>query len=651
MSTIDVLLVANRGEIAIRVMRTAKALGMTTVAVYSEADVDAPHVRAADLAVCIGPAPVGESYLAVERILDAAARSGAQAIHPGYGFLSENAAFAERCAAAGLIFVGPPPQAIRLMGDKVQAKLRMIDAGVPTAPGYHGSTTDGDRLADEAARIGYPLLVKASAGGGGRGMRIVRDAQSLAAAVASASSEAQGAFGSGEVFLEKLVVGARHIEIQVFCDSHGGAVHLGERECSVQRRHQKIIEEAPSPVVDAELRRAMGDAAVAAAQAIGYVGAGTIEFLLDDDRNFYFLEMNTRLQVEHPVTEQVTGHDLVAWQLRVAEGARLPVVQAEIELRGHAIEARLYAEDPHAGFLPQTGDVLRWRPATAACTRIDAGIREGQAVSPFYDPMLAKLIGTGTTRAEAIRAVRTAVKDSVILGVTTNRAFLLELLGSDAFAQADIRTDTLDDRYRDAPPARTPPSRLAWAVAALARHGVLSPSGDGWRSAGEYAAHVELVCGEVKRTVRVAAQPAHRFAIEISGNPGFVLDLHDVVDGRVVIEDSGVRRSLDVAVRGREVFVDDAGFAHAFIEPSATARAEEAAAGDGKVRSPMGGRVVRVEVAVGDRVTKGQTLVVVEAMKMEHRVVASQDGVVRMLGVTPGAQVVARAIVAVIENE
>jgi len=651
MSSIDVLLIANRGEIAVRVMRTAKALGMTTVAVYSEADADAPHVRAADLAVGIGPAPVGESYLSIDRILDAAGRSGAQAIHPGYGFLSENAVFAERCAAAGLIFVGPPPHAIRLMGDKVQAKLRMIDAGVPTAPGYHGSTSDGERLATEAARIGYPLLVKASAGGGGRGIRIVREAESLAGAVASASSEAKGAFGSGEVFLEKLVVGARHIEIQVFCDSKGGAVHLGERECSVQRRHQKIIEEAPSPVVDAGLRKAMGDAAVAAAKAIGYVGAGTIEFLLDDARQFYFLEMNTRLQVEHPVTEQVTGQDLVAWQLRVAEGDRLPLEQSQIELTGHAIEARLYAEDPHAGFLPQTGDVLRWRPATAACTRVDAGIQQGQVVSPFYDPMLAKLIGTGSTRAEAIRAVRAAVRDSVILGVTTNRGFLLELLGSDAFANAEIRTDTLDDRYRDAPPPRTAPSRLAWTAAALVRHGVLAPANDGWRNGGEYASHVDLVCGDVKRSVRVVSKATRRFEIEMTGEPAFVVGVHDATDGRIALEHDGVRRTLDVVVRDREVLVDDAGFSHAFVEPSAASRAEEAGPGDGKVRAPMGGRVVRVDVATGDRVTKGQTLLVIEAMKMEHRVVAPADGVVQMLGAEAGAQVIARAIVAVVAAE
>ncbi len=649
MTRIDVLLVANRGEIAARVMRTAKAMGITTVAVYTEADAAAPHVRAADRAVCIGAGPVADSYLAVDRILDAAARTGAQAIHPGYGFLSENAAFAERCAAAGLVFVGPPPQAIRLMGDKVQAKLRMIDAGVPTAPGYHGGIEDSTRLAAEAERIGFPLLVKASAGGGGRGMRIVRSAGELAEAVASASSEARGAFGSGEVFLEKLVVGARHIEIQVFCDSHGGAIHLGERECSVQRRHQKIIEEAPSPVVDAELRATMGAAAVAAASAIGYVGAGTVEFLLDDDRNFYFLEMNTRLQVEHPVTECVTGQDLVAWQLRVAEGGRLPLVQSEVALRGSAIEARLYAEDPYAGFLPQTGDVLRWRPSDAACTRVDAGIREGQVVSPYYDPMLAKVIGTGATRAEAIRAVLAAVRGSVILGVTTNREFLLDLLASDAFAGAEIRTDTLDDRFRSAPPARPEPSPAVWATAALGRCGALaSGAAEVWRSSGDYPANVELQWGTQRRTLRVAPRGRGRFAVTLPDLAVLEVAVGERADdGRVALAVDGVRRWVDAVVRGEEVWVDDDGRAFGFTEPGPTARADDATA-DGKVRAPMGGRVVSVAVAEGDRVERGATLAIIEAMKMEHRVVATCSGVVQTLGVATGGQVVARAIVAVI---
>ena len=659
MSRIDVLLVANRGEIAVRVMRTAKALGIATVAVYSEADVDAPHVAMADRAVCIGPGAVGASYLVQDRIIEAALRTGAQAVHPGYGFLSENAGFAERCAAAGLVFVGPGVEAIRLMGDKVQAKLRMIAAGVPTAPGYHGSTHDAAQLAAEAERIGFPLLVKASSGGGGRGMRIVRSAAELGAAVASASAEAASAFGSGEVFLEKLVVGARHIEVQVFCDAHGGAIHLGERECSVQRRHQKIIEEAPSPVVDAALRATMGAAAVAAATAIGYLGAGTVEFLLDDARNFYFLEMNTRLQVEHPVTECVTGQDLVAWQLRVAQGGRLPLAQSEVALTGWAIEARLYAEDPYAGFLPQTGDVLRWRPATAACTRVDGGIHEGQAVSPFYDPMLAKVIGTGTTRDEAIRAVRTAVRTSVVLGVTTNRSFLMELLGSEAFARAEIRTDTLDDRFRDALPPRPLPSPLAWAVAALARCGVfeapaaVDTRGEGWRSSGDYPAHVELRCDEAKRAVQVTtrgvAKDSARYDVEVQGEGVLALSIRrGQAGGQIAVESDGVRRWFDVVVRDREVFVDDEGVAHAFVEPGPVQRAEDDGPGDGKVRTPMGGRVVSVAVALGDAVERGQTLAVIEAMKMEHRVTATCSGVVQTLAVVVGAQVAARSIVATI---
>ncbi len=653
MSRIDVLLVANRGEIAVRVMRTAHALGITTVAVYSEADADAPHVRTASRAVCIGPAAVSESYLAMDRILDAAARTEAQAIHPGYGFLAENAEFAERCAASGIVFVGPPPAAIRAMGDKVQAKQRMIAAGVPTAPGYHGATDDGARLHEEAARIGYPLLVKASAGGGGRGMRIVRSPGELDLAVRSASSEAAGAFGNGAVFLETLVVGARHIEIQVFCDGHGGAIHLGERECSVQRRHQKIIEEAPSPAVDALLRAAMGQAAVAAATAIGYVGAGTVEFLLDDDRNFYFLEMNTRLQVEHPVTECVTGHDLVAWQLRIAEGGTLPLAQSEVTLEGWAVEARLYAEDPYAGFLPQTGDVLRWRPAAADCVRVDAGIREGQVVSPFYDPMLAKVIGRGATRAHAIRAVKAAVRDSVLLGVTTNRGYLLELLGSEAFARAEIRTDTLDDRFAAGPPPRPEPSRAAWAIAALARCGALSPGGgDGWRSSGEYGAHVELRCGELSRAIRMTRPGPARFACDVVEGGTVILEVPpgsgDATDGAVAIEVDGVRRRFDVVVRGEEVFIDDDGVAFAFVEPGRAVAADATSGGDGTVRAPMGGRVVSVAVAEGDRVERGQSLAVIEAMKMEHRVVATCTGVVQTLGVQPGIQVAARAIVATI---
>ncbi|MFO0635976.1 MAG: biotin carboxylase N-terminal domain-containing protein [Nannocystaceae bacterium] len=650
---IDTLLVANRGEIALRVMRTARAMGIATVAVYSEADADAPHVAFADAAVCIGEPAVRSSYLSIDRILDAASRAGADAIHPGYGFLSENAVFAERCEAAGITFVGPPANAIRLMGDKVQAKLRMIEAGVPTAPAYMGSTDDLARLSAEADRIGYPLLVKASAGGGGRGMRIVREAGALHEAVAGASSEAASAFGSGQVFLERLVEGARHIEIQVFCDRRGGAIHLGERECSVQRRHQKIIEEAPSPAVTAALRAAMGEAAVTAARSIGYVGAGTVEFLLDDRDaarpSFYFLEMNTRLQVEHPVTELVTGQDLVQWQLRVAEGAALPLSQSEVALRGHAIEVRLYAEDPYAGFVPQTGTVLRFSPSQAASARVDAGIRDGSVVSPFYDPMLAKIIGHGATRDEAIRATARAVRDSVTLGLQTNRGFLLELLGSRAFADAEIRTDTLDARFRDERPPRPQPSARAWAVAAIAC--AAAESGAGWRSSGEYPATIELRCGDAARRLTVASAAGGWVTVTGAAAAPMVLRVCARAHGRVAIELDGVRRWPDVVRSGDEVWLDDDGHAYGFVEPVLGAEAEVAAGSDGRVRAPMGGRVVSVLVEVGARVQAGGTLAVIEAMKMEHKVVAPHAGVVRTLSVTAGGQVTQRAVIAEIEPE
>ena len=434
------ILVANRGEIAWRIMRTARAMGYRTVAVYSDADKEAPHVAFADEAVRIGPSPVGESYLSIDRLLEAAHRSGADAIHPGYGFLSENEAFAAACEKAGLVFIGPPPAAIAAMGNKAAAKRRMIDAGVPCVPGYQGADQSDATLETEARKIGLPVMVKAAAGGGGRGMRLVERDADLPEAIRTARAEAQSAFGSGELILEKAVVDARHVEIQVFADAHGNVIHLGERDCSMQRRHQKVIEEAPSPAVDADLRGRMGAAAVAAARAIGYRGAGTVEFLLAADGAFYFLEMNTRLQVEHPVTEAITGQDLVAWQLKVAAGEKLPLAQAQVKFSGHAIEARLYAEDAYAGFLPQTGRVDVWRPATGAGIRVDHGMKDGLAISPFYDPMIAKLIAHGATREEARTRLVRALRETVVLGPTTNRHFLIRLLEHPEFAAGKATT-------------------------------------------------------------------------------------------------------------------------------------------------------------------------------------------------------------------
>ena len=418
------VLVANRGEIACRVLQSARSLGYRTVAVFSEADAGARHVQLADEAVCIGPATAAESYLNVPALLDACRRSGADAVHPGYGFLSENADFAAACAEAGVTFIGPPAEAIRLMGSKRLSKIAMQEAGVPCVPGYQGEDQSDDTLIKEAEAVGLPLMIKASAGGGGRGMRVVTEPQQIAAQLKSARQEAKSSFGNDELILERAVINPRHVEIQVFGDHHGNVIHLGERDCSVQRRHQKVVEEAPSPVVDEDLRRRMGEAAVNAAKACDYVGAGTVEFLLGADGEFYFLEMNTRLQVEHPVTELVTGQDLVAWQLRVAAGEPLPLTQEQVRLTGHAMEVRLYAEDPAQGYLPQTGPVLSWRPASGEGVRIDHGLVDGAEVGSHYDPMLAKIIAFGASRDEARRRLIRAVEDTVLMGLDDNRRFL-----------------------------------------------------------------------------------------------------------------------------------------------------------------------------------------------------------------------------------
>ena len=446
MSKFAKILIANRGEIACRIIRTAKALGYRTVAVFSDADAGALHVRQADEAVRIGAPPARDSYLNVAALLAAAKVAGADAVHPGYGFLSENAAFAEACAGAGLIFVGPPPAAIHAMGNKARAKKLMAAAGIPCVPGYEGADQSDATMLAEGRRVGFPLMVKAAAGGGGRGMRLVTSPDELANALTRARSEAASAFGSGELILERAITEGRHIEFQIFADRHGNVVHLGERDCSVQRRHQKVIEETPSPAVSADLRTTMGEAAVAAARAIDYVGAGTVEFLLDRSGKFYFLEMNTRLQVEHPVTEAVTGLDLVAWQLRVAAGENLPLEQHHIQRNGHAIEARLYAEDPHSNFLPQSGTLIAWRPASGEGVRIDHGLASGAGVSPFYDPMLAKVIAHGASREEARRRLIVALENTVALGLVTNRSFLIAVLRHPAFAAGEATTDFID-RY------------------------------------------------------------------------------------------------------------------------------------------------------------------------------------------------------------
>jgi geranyl-CoA carboxylase alpha subunit len=607
------ILVANRGEIAWRVMRTAKVMGYRTVAVYSDADKDAPHVAFADEAVRIGPPPVGESYLNIDRILEAAHKSGADAVHPGYGFLSENEAFATACGKAGLVFIGPPPAAIAAMGNKAAAKRRMIDAGVPCVPGYQGADQSDNSLQNEARKIGLPVMVKAAAGGGGRGMRLVERDGDLGEAIRMARAEAAGAFGSGELILERAVIDARHVEIQVFADNHGSVIHLGERDCSVQRRHQKVIEEAPSPAVDADLRHRMGAAAVAAARTIGYRGAGTVEFLLGSDGAFYFLEMNTRLQVEHPVTEAITGLDLVEWQLRVTRGEPLPLKQDQVRLAGHAIEVRLYAEDAYAGFLPQTGRVDIWRPAAGPGLRIDHGVKDGLAISPFYDPMIAKVIAHGATREEARARLVRALHDTVVLGPTTNRHFLIRLLEHPEFAAGKATTAFIGKHAFPSPAVRDRhwllAASLLWRQSAERYPANLR----GWRNSNPEPSPIKLAVGKTERTIPLT--PA-----DVSPEtPPFCIDGTDIV---VDLDAHTVR------------FQD-----RTYLAPTSAAEGS-----DGKLRAPMDGRIVAINVAAGDKVTRGQTLVVLEAMKIQHQLKAALDAEVESVAVREGQQVSNRTV-------
>ncbi len=628
--TFHKILIANRGEIACRIIRTARAQGYRTVAVYSEADAQAPHVQLADEAVCIGPGPAAESYLKIDALLDAARRTGADAVHPGYGFLSERAEFAQACADAGLVFIGPSAAAITAMGDKAGAKRRMLAAGVPCAPGYLGEDQRDERLQQEAASLGVPLLVKAVAGGGGRGIRVVRDLAELPQAIAGARREAASAFGDDTLMLERLIEGGRHIEIQVFADAHGNAVHLGERDCTAQRRRQKVIEEAPSPVVSAAMRERMGADAVAAALAVGYCGAGTVEFIVDGDLNHYFLEMNTRLQVEHPVTECITGLDLVAWQLRVAAGEALPLSQAQVRFDGHAIEVRLYAEDPYAGFTPQTGRVLHWQPGAALMdgVRIDAGIEQGGVVTPFYDPMVAKLIAHGRDRADAIRRLIAALESAPLLGLRNNGRFLRDLLNHPDFRAARMHTTLLDEWQQGGEPLLQVP--------------VLPP--DGWYlAAAWFAAPVRV--GERAATVFRPASVARWGLTLESSDERRVLRVcpHgaqvDVEDGdrtvrverlggeghRQRISIDGVQRDWICVADGDALHLahDAAVFTIREVRPYP----QDADAGDPRrACATVAGTVAAISVAPGDSVAAGQPLVCVEAMKMEMWLAAGAAG-------------------------
>ncbi|MEV6024248.1 biotin carboxylase N-terminal domain-containing protein [Streptomyces sp. NPDC052036] len=633
----DTVLVANRGEIAVRVIRTLRTMGVRSVAVFSDADADARHVREADTAVRIGPAPAAESYLSVERLLEAAARTGAQAVHPGYGFLAENAAFARACAEAGLVFIGPPAQAISLMGDKIRAKETVRAAGVPVVPGSSGSGLTDEELAAAAGEIGMPVLLKPSAGGGGKGMRLVRDPAVLADEIAAARREARASFGDDTLLVERWVDRPRHIEIQVLADGHGNVVHLGERECSLQRRHQKIIEEAPSVLLDEATRTAMGEAAVQAARSCGYEGAGTVEFIVPggDPSSYYFMEMNTRLQVEHPVTELVTGVDLVEWQLRVAAGEPLPFGQKDITLTGHAVEARVCAEDPARGFLPSGGTVLALREPQGDGLRTDSGLTEGTEVGSLYDPMLSKVIAYGPDRATALRKLRAALARTVTLGVQTNAGFLRRLLAHPAVVAGDLDTG-LVERVVDALVTTEVPQEVYEAAAAV-RLEALKPRGTGWTDPFSVPSGWRL--GGEPRPVA--------FPLRVSDPVEYApRGTHTVTEDSVSVVLDGVRHTFQRA--GDWLGRDGDAWHVRDHDPVAASLTRSAHSGTESLTAPMPGTVTVVKVAVGDEVTAGQSLLVVEAMKMEHVISAPHAGTVAELDVTPGTTVAMDQVLAVI---
>jgi len=632
------LLIANRGEIACRVIRTARRLGIRTIAVYSDADAHALHVEMADEAVRIGPPPVRESYLKSDAILAAAMQTAAEAIHPGYGFLSENAEFAQSCATAGILFVGPPPSAIRAMGLKDQAKALMAKAGVPVVPGYLGEDQSPKRLSEEAERTGYPVLIKAVAGGGGKGMRRVESKREFAAAVEGAKREAASAFGDDRVLIEKYVSRPRHIEMQVFADNHGHAVHLFERDCSLQRRHQKVIEEAPAPGMPPAMRAKMGEAAVKAAQAVSYSGAGTVEFIADASEGlkadrFWFMEMNTRLQVEHPVTEAITGLDLVEWQLRVASGEKLPLAQKDIRLNGHAIEARLYAEDPQHDFLPSTGTLERLH-LPESVVRVDSGVREGDAVSPFYDPMIAKVIAHAETREAAAAKLAHALEEAQIAGLRTNTAFLIRALKHPDFVAGDIDTGFIPRHQAQLIPPKSDPSLHLLAQAAMfliqereRAHRSADPwdREDGFRLVGEARETVDFTVGGHRKSVRLVRRH----------------------DGTLEMADAAPAETHRNAVRLKsgDIAVFDRGETWTLSLFDPFAAADEQGSASDRVTAPMPGKVIQVLVRPGETVKRGAALAVLEAMKMEHTLSASADALIATVDVSPGDQVNEGAVI------
>ncbi len=657
---ISVILIANRGEIACRIIESCRRLGISTVAVYSDVDVGARHVALADTAVSIrsvqavylGHAPATDSYLNVEAIIEAARQTGADAIHPGYGFLAENADFARACAEAGLIFIGPFPEAIAAMGNKRAARELVAAAGVPVVPGYDGVEQADEHFHTAAAEIGYPVMVKAAAGGGGKGMRLVAGPDELDEALASARREAQQAFGSAELLLEKALVRPRHIEVQVFGDQHGRVIHLGERECSIQRRHQKVIEEAPAPNLSKALRQKLGETAVLAAQAINYTNAGTVEFLLDAANNFYFLEMNTRLQVEHPVTELVTGLDLVAWQIQVAEGAPLPLTQAEVNLSGHAIEARLYAENPANDFLPVTGQVALWQPPAGEGVRVDHGLQSGDEVSIYYDPLLAKLIVHGPDRQTAVRRLRRALNQTALLGLITNVPFLRQVAGHPAFLDGELHTGFLADHF----PHWQPPNGdkmlplLAAAVHRLTSAPQIATNEGYWRNNPNAPQTYPFRIGKEEIGVGIVPVSSNQYSVfssqwrkDLTGfEQASLADLSGMgnLSGLTV---DGVRRGLTAVFHNNALWVDCCGITTVVEYIPRLPAPAPAAGAAGSLRAPMPGSVLEVLVEVGQTVSKGQPLLKLEAMKMEHTIRTAAEGVVTAVYYAAGETVAADA--------
>lgn len=668
MTSISTLLVANRGEIAVRIMRTARRMGMRTVAVYSDADKDALHVRAADTAVHIGASSPLQSYLNIEAILHAAEASGADAIHPGYGFLSENQGFASACRARGFVFIGPNEHAIDVMGDKARAKQVMLAAVVPCLPGYQGDDQSIERLVQEAERLGMPLMVKAAAGGGGRGMRLVTNTADVVKAIPLAQGEAQNAFGSRDLILERALLNPRHVEIQVFADDQGNTLYLGERDCSIQRRHQKVVEESPCPVLTPELRSAMGEAAVNAAKAVDYVGAGTVEFLLDSDGAFYFLEMNTRLQVEHPVTELVTGLDLVEWQLRVARGEPLPLKQESISLRGHAIEVRLYAENPTQGFLPATGRLACFDVPSHESVRVDSGVETGDRISPFYDAMMAKIIGFGATRDDARRSLQRSLECSTVFGVDSNRDFLIDVLKQPRFVAGQATTAFINDTYPEQ--VMTPLIDLPLALGAAAllyRHYQrqyqgqalsVSPELLNWSSSGFLTTRICL--GHEQPLAPLLAEPLRALCLDgalpvsvgtDSEGGCYRLELGDKTYFVNVIDDGtqcafididGLRQQIGYQVCGEgALHIRTANVTTRLVDRARLAASVDDTAVDGHVSAPMHGQLVSVDVTLDQPVQQGQRLAVLEAMKMQHEIVAPVAGIVSEIASSAGIQVAA----------